>query len=71
MEMTKLPFFMDYGCYILLQFDTKSRTFCRNYNFELLMQKHDQAYLACKFRRKYVCDNDMQYSIAREGILIY
>ena len=34
------------------------------------MQKHDQAYLACKFRRKYVCDNDMQYSIAREGILI-
>ena len=28
-------------------------------NFELLVQKHNCAYSACEFRRKYVCDNEM------------
>ena len=29
----------------LLLFGTKSRPLCRNYNFELLMQKRDRAYI--------------------------
>ena len=34
------------------------------------MLEHDQAYSASKFRRKYVCDNKMQYSIASDSILV-
>ena len=40
-EMTILGIFMVYGCCILLLFGTKSRPLCRNYNFGLLMHKHD------------------------------
>ena len=50
---------MVYGCCTLLLFGTKSRPLCRNYNFELLMQKHDRAYSASEFRRKYVFDKEM------------
>ena len=34
------------------------------------MQKHDRAYSASKFRRKYVGDIDMHYGITRNGIVI-
>ena len=65
--MTKLATAMVYDCCImLLLFSTKSRPLCRNYNSELLMQKHDRAYSADKFRRKYVGDIKMLYSITRE-----
>ena len=59
---------MIYDCCILLLFGTKSRPLCRNYNFELLIQKHDRAYSECKFGRKYLCDNEVQYSITKKGI---
>ena len=32
--------------------------------------KHDRAYSACEIRRKNVWDNEMLYSIIRDGILI-
>ena len=37
-------------------------------HFELLMLQHGRAFSAYEFRRKYVCDNEMQYSITAEGI---
>ena len=58
-EMTKLANHMVYGCCMLLLFGTKSLPLCRNYNFELQMQKHDRAYSTREFRRKYVCGNEM------------
>ena len=33
------------------------------------MLQHGRAYSAYEFRRKNVCDNEMSYSITREGIL--
>ena len=36
------------------------------YDFE-----HDRAYSAREFRRKYMSDNEMQYRITNEGILIF
>ena len=35
------------------------------------MLKHDPAYSVYEYRKKHVCDNEMQYSIIREGILMY
>ena len=57
--MTKLANFMFYGSFIMLVLGTQSRPLCRNYNFELLIQKHDRAYSARDFRKKCVCDNEM------------
>ena len=58
--MTKLAILMVYGYFIiLLLFSAKSRPLCRNYNFELLLQKHDRAYSTCKFSRKSVDDIEM------------
>ena len=57
--MTKLANLIVCGCCILLLFDTKVDLLAKNYNFELQMQKHDRAYSACEFRRKYMCDDEM------------
>ena len=50
--MTKLANLMAYGWYILLLFGTKSRPFCRNHNFELLMQNYGRVYSAGEFQRE-------------------
>ena len=43
-------------CYCLVQ---TVDLFAEIIVFELLMQKHDRAYSVCKFRKKYVCDNEI------------
>ena len=40
-------------------------------NFELLMQKHDRAYSACEFSRRYVCDNEMHSVLSRMAYWYY
>ena len=52
--MIKLANLMVYCCcivYIATDWYKKS-TICRNYKFELLMQKHCRAYSAREFRKK-------------------
>ena len=66
--MTKLAILVVYGSCILLLFDTTGRPLCQKYNFELLMQIQDQSYSACKSGRKYVCDNEIHYSIIPKNI---